>query len=112
MDAKQLAEKLHTMDEVKGAEIVVNERRQQVEVYGFHLTKDFRACRIALENLGFGCMPNSGFWQGYVPDIAPLCQPLSDQELYERDKHFIAAGGHLADPDREEAIRSGKLTIE
>lgn len=66
MNAKELAEKLNQMSEVAGAEIIVNEAHQQIEIYAFHKTADFKACKAALEALGFSCGPNMGFWQGEV----------------------------------------------
>ncbi len=108
MNASELVEKLNGMSEVSGAEIVVNEAHQQVEVYSFHLTVDFRACKAALESLGFSCMPNSGFWQGEA-EVAPFVRrELTERELYEQGEQFVANEGHLADATMEAAIRSGK----
>ena len=83
MDAKELYEKLNSMDEIKGADISVNEKHQQVEVYGFHLTADWKACKATLEALGFSCMPNCGMWQGEVEE-KPVKKLTMSSEQFER----------------------------
>jgi hypothetical protein len=83
MNAKELYEKLNQMSEVKGADISMNEAHQQVEVYGFHLTADFKACKAALEALGFSCGPNMGFWQGEVEE-RPAQRLTVSEEQWER----------------------------
>ena len=42
------------------------EDRQEVEVYGFGKTADWKATKAGLEALGFICYPNGGIWRGKV----------------------------------------------
>lgn len=81
MNAKELYEKLNGMSEVKGADISINEAHQQIEIYAFHKTADFKACKAALESLGFACMPNSGFWQGEVEEKPAQKLTMSSEQF-------------------------------
>ena len=86
MNTQEMLNKIKETPEITGAEINVS-RRGDIDISQFGKTADWKACKAALEALGFDCGPNCGLWRNEEAYENPLAnQPRhipTAQETYD-----------------------------
>lgn len=118
MNAKQITNALNETPELKGLTIRTRTVRNemQISVYGFNQTPDWKVAKAMLQEMGFGCGPNTGDIIVEIesedendaePTIKEIYEASSEKEQYEMDAEFVKSGGHLSDEKRERHIIAG-----